>query len=63
VVQALDQQRQGEFASHRGWIEALLKHYYDPMYNYQIEKKAHRIVQRGDKQMLLQWVEQALRSG
>lgn len=55
---ALAQQLKGEFSDHRGWIEALLRHYYDPMYNYQIEKKAHRIVQRGDKQALLQWVQQ-----
>jgi tRNA 2-selenouridine synthase len=55
---ALAQQLKGEFSDHRGWIEALLRHYYDPMYNYQIEKKAHRIVQRGDKRALLQWVQQ-----
>ncbi|HIG61944.1 MAG TPA: tRNA 2-selenouridine(34) synthase MnmH [Gammaproteobacteria bacterium] len=58
MKQAVAQQLKGEFSDHRGWIEALLRHYYDPMYNYQIEKKAHRIVQRGDKQALLQWVQQ-----
>ena len=56
---ALAEQLKGEFSNHRGWIEALLRHYYDPMYNYQIEKKAHRIVLRADKQALLQWAKQA----
>ena len=34
--------------SHRAWIGMLLEWYYDPMYDYQIGKKMHRIVFRGD---------------
>ncbi len=34
--------------AHREWIRALLKHYYDPMYDHQIAGKAARIVLRGD---------------
>lgn len=34
--------------SHDAWIHALLTHYYDPMYDYQLKKKQSRIVFRGD---------------
>ena len=34
--------------AHRAWIGMLLDWYYDPLYDYQIGKKQHRIVFRGD---------------
>jgi len=34
--------------SHDSWVHALLTHYYDPMYDYQLKKKQSRIVFRGD---------------
>ena len=34
--------------AHAVWIAALLSDYYDPMYDYQLEKKTERIVFRGD---------------
>ncbi|KZZ38603.1 tRNA 2-selenouridine(34) synthase MnmH, partial [Oleiphilus sp. HI0117] len=37
------------YGLHREWIEHLLKDYYDPMYDYQLSKKAERIVLRGSK--------------
>ena len=40
---------------HREWISKLLHAYYDPMYEYQLEKKSHRIVFRGDKVEFLKW--------
>ena len=47
--QALDdQQRSGSVDLHRGWIEGLLKEYYDPMYAYQRDAKADRIEFAGD---------------
>jgi tRNA 2-selenouridine synthase len=39
----LEQQSQGVVDLHRGWIEALLVEYYDPMYAFQRENKAGRI--------------------
>ena len=33
---------------HRRWIRALLADYYDPMYDYQLRAKEHRVVMRGD---------------
>ncbi|MCF7203478.1 tRNA 2-selenouridine(34) synthase MnmH [Pseudomonas oligotrophica] len=38
-----EQSRSGSVDLHRGWIEGLLREYYDPMYAYQRESKAHRI--------------------
>ena len=42
----------GSFEGHRLWIKCLLSEYYDPMYDYQLSKKAERIILRGDKHSL-----------
>ncbi len=53
---ALESQvKTGGFESHRSWIESLLRNYYDPMYDYQLNKKLQRVVFRGDKQEFLNW--------
>jgi tRNA 2-selenouridine synthase len=44
---------QASFDGHRVWIKQLLTEYYDPMYDYQLEKKASRIILRGDKEQLM----------
>ncbi len=47
---AIEKQRQGLGADyHRHWIESLLVDYYDPMYDYQTSKKEHRIIFKGNK--------------
>ena len=47
---ALDeQQRSGAVDLHRGWIEALLRDYYDPMYAYPRASKIERIEFKGDQ--------------
>ena len=38
----------GSPQAHRAWIRYLLENYYDPMYDYQIQKNASRVVFRGD---------------
>ncbi len=43
-----EQQSTGNTEQHRDWIKTLLLDYYDPMYDYQLSKKQHRIVFRGD---------------
>lgn len=40
------------FDGHRLWIRHLLSDYYDPMYDYQLEKKIERVRRRGDKNKL-----------
>ncbi len=42
-------------ALHRQWIERLLQDYYDPMYEYQMNKKLNRVIFRGSKQEFLAW--------
>lgn len=42
-----EQGRSGEVATHRAWIDGLLRDYYDPMYRYQRQNKAARIVFSG----------------
>lgn len=44
------QKNSGELEGHKIWIEILLCRYYDPMYDYQIEKSEMPIVFRGDAQ-------------
>jgi tRNA 2-selenouridine synthase len=39
--------RSDDTSAHRAWIALLLHDYYDDMYNYQLERKADRIVFRG----------------
>ncbi|AHG18291.1 tRNA 2-selenouridine synthase [Chania multitudinisentens RB-25] len=41
------QQASGNSDAHQQWLVPLLQHYYDPMYRYQLEKKAQRIIFRG----------------
>lgn len=43
---------------HRHWIRTLLCDYYDPMYAYQMEKKKHRIIFRGNSESFLQWAKE-----
>ena len=39
------------------WIQSLLSWYYDPMYDYQLEKKEARIIFRGDRQAVREFLE------
>lgn len=42
---------------HRDWIIRLLKEYYDPMYEYQIENKSNRIVLKGNEEELTDFLQ------
>ncbi|HIF9410972.1 TPA: tRNA 2-selenouridine(34) synthase MnmH [Photobacterium damselae] len=55
--QAVAQMRAtGSVDGHYAWLQPLLEQYYDPMYTYQLEKKAERIVFRGDYQTVKEWL-------
>ena len=55
MLDALESQaKEGEFKSHKPWIKSL-QNYYDPMYDYQLDKKLQRVVFRGDRQEFLNW--------
>lgn len=45
----------GSVDEHRHWIDELLRHYYDPMYNYQLGKKLSRIIFRGNANEFIAW--------
>ena len=57
-AQALAQhQLSGRHEAHFDWLIPLLNDYYDPMYRYQLEKKASNIVFRGDYAQVKAWLE------
>ena len=45
--------------AHRRWIRALLKHYYDPMYDHQLAGKAARIALRGNAKQVAAYLAEA----
>ncbi|CAB9543233.1 Selenophosphate-dependent tRNA 2-selenouridine synthase [Bathymodiolus brooksi thiotrophic gill symbiont] len=49
-------QEQGEIKGFYSVIEALLVDYYDPMYNYQIQKKMNRVVFKGNAEEVLSYL-------
>ncbi len=51
-----EQRNTGDTGSHKRWIALLLKYYYDPMYAYQIEKNAERIIFRGNGQEVYEYL-------
>jgi len=53
---ALAEQKTGNLENHKHWIRLLLEDYYDPMYNYQLDKKTDRIIYRGTMSDVLGWV-------
>lgn len=49
VQQAYDEQLHSSFTqAHTAWIHILLADYYDPMYNYQMDNNADKIIFRGN---------------
>ncbi len=53
----LEQQHTGELTQHKTWIEILLREYYDPMYDYQIEKSEIPIVFDGNAEEILAYLD------
>jgi tRNA 2-selenouridine synthase len=47
----------GDVSRHRHWISVLLEKYYDPMYEYQLSKRAGRRLFSGDRQAVLAWAQ------
>ena len=41
---------------HKTWIRSMLLEYYDPMYDYQLERKSERIVFRGDRESIVEYL-------
>jgi tRNA 2-selenouridine synthase len=51
-----EQADSGAVDLHRGWIEGLLREYYDPMYVFQREKKGGRIEFAGEQAAVLEYL-------
>ena len=49
---------QDEKEHHKTWIKILLEEYYDPMYDYQLEKKSQRVVFRGEHADIIEFLQQ-----
>jgi len=47
----------GSIDTHHAWIKGLLDAYYDPMYDYQLEKKNERIRFRGNAEEVIEYVQ------
>jgi tRNA 2-selenouridine synthase len=47
----------GNQIAHRQWIELLLLEYYDPMYDYQIEKSGRKILFQGEAEEVLDYLQ------
>ncbi len=51
-----EQLHNGSLEAHKVWVEYLLREYYDPMYDYQIQKRSDRILFRGDYTEVLDYL-------
>ena len=51
-----EQQSSGSTDAHFSWLKPLLIEYYDPMYRYQLGKKAGKMVFRGTWQEVAEWL-------
>jgi len=57
LIDAIQQQSStGDAGSHKEWIKVLLIDYYDPMYDFQTEKKLDRIIYRGSQEDVLSYL-------
>jgi len=50
------QEKTGNTSEHKNWIEMLLREYYDPMYDYQIQKSEISIVFEGNYEEVLAYL-------
>jgi tRNA 2-selenouridine synthase len=48
----------GDADAHKDWIKVLLVDYYDPMYDFQTEKKLERVVYRGTQEEVLGYLKE-----
>jgi len=55
--EALDEQmKNSSLELYKVWIAYLLNEYYDPMYDYQIQKKASKILFRGNSEKIISYI-------
>ena len=54
---ALRTQANDNFENHRIWLKEITKLYYDPLYKFKLEKKKSRIVFRGSREEVFNWLQ------
>ncbi|WP_373020592.1 tRNA 2-selenouridine(34) synthase MnmH [Thiomicrorhabdus sp.] len=47
----------GDTHGHQTWIETLLSEYYDPMYDYQMQKNSHKVTFQGNMDEVVQFID------
>ena len=57
-----EQKRTGDPSSHKEWIKALFTEYYDPMYDWQIDKKRDRVIFQGNQEEILDFIKKRTNS-
>lgn len=55
-----EQIKKGSYEKYKEWVEYLLREYYDPMYDYQIQKRSNNIVFRGNAQDVKKYLETSI---
>jgi tRNA 2-selenouridine synthase len=53
---AIEAHRYGNASEHKHWIRSLLQDYYDPMYHWQWQQHNDRVILRGDRQAVLDFL-------
>ncbi|MDD5373053.1 MAG: tRNA 2-selenouridine(34) synthase MnmH [Sulfurimonas sp.] len=51
-----EQIKNGSYEKYKEWIEYLLGEYYDPMYDYQIQKRSKQVVFRGSEREVYEYI-------
>ncbi|MCJ7765073.1 MAG: tRNA 2-selenouridine(34) synthase MnmH [Thiovulaceae bacterium] len=54
-----EQMKSGSLDAYKEWVEYLLREYYDPMYDYQIQKRAGQVAFRGSGEEVLAYLANA----
>ena len=58
--EALRAHQQGNPEWHKNWIEALLTEYYDPMYQYQMTKRRHPPLFKGEEKAVIEYLSEKM---
>ena len=56
IDHALVTQDSNNYLDHRAWLAAILREYYDPMYNYQLNLRRDKVAFCGDFNAVQEWI-------
>jgi len=55
-----EQKRNSSFDGYKEWVAYLLQNYYDPMYDYQIQKRSKQVVFKGSAEEIKEYIERVI---